>query len=290
MKSEYSERSTGTRPPSRRPSFAGAPVTKWLLIVLAVFFLIDVSGRSSASLGYVSPYLALDSSVFFQVWRWVTYPLVNLNMGEWLFSVIVLFSFGKLLEPALGSRRYAVLLAFTTLVGAFVYGVMIATSQLPLTGASGLAIAILVAVALLYPEQEVQLMIPPMPLKVKNLVMGLIGVMVVLAIAQRADPASTLAQLSAIGVSFLCMKNKHWLDIGTKKSVRKSTPTRSELPSSKKKVPKEKPRGMKARTILNMEDSKREAEINIILEKVSAEGIGALTEDEREILKFASKK
>jgi len=39
-----------------------------------------------------------------------------------------------------------------------------------------------------------------------------------------------------------------------------------------------------------MKASKREEEINKILDKVSAEGIGNLTEDEREILKFASKK
>ncbi len=284
MKSNYTEHSFGGRARPRTPSFAGAPVTKWLLIVLAVLFLLDVSGRGSDSLGYISPYAALDGSVLVQIWRWITYPMINLNVGEWLFSMIVLFSFGKLLEPALGSRRYAVLLGFTTLAGALVYAVMsaVTVSQLPLSGASGLAIVILVATALLYPEQKVQLMIPPVPLKLKNLVIGLVGIMVVMAIPQRADPANTLAQLSAIGVSFFCLKNKHWLDLRGNKSAKKSTPSKSKR--AKKLV------GMKPRTILNLKDSKREAEINEILDKVSAEGIGALTEDERELLKFSSKK
>ena len=43
---------------------------------------------------------------------------------------------------------------------------------------------------------------------------------------------------------------------------------------------------MRPRTVVNI----KETEVDKILDKVSREGIGNLTDEEREILKFASKK
>ena len=266
--------------------FAGAQVTKWLLIALVVLFLADILGMGDSG-RRLMPHFALGGGVLHEVWRWLTYPFVNLDIGSWLFTLITFFVFGRMAEQGIGSRRFAVMLIITTLVGAAVYAVMSSNSVTPLTGASGLSMAVLVVLAMMYPEQKVQLLIPPVPVKLKTLVFCLIGFLVVMAIAQRADPAVSLAHLSGVGVSFLCMKNLHWLDLGkelgAKKPVKRSAP-------KKRVARKEVKRGMKARTTLNMSVSKREAEVNRILDKVSAEGIGNLTEDERELLKFASKK
>ena len=283
MKSAYSKPSFDRSTNFSR--FSRAPVTKWLLIVLIVILVIDVSGRSDSSAGSLISFLSLSEETSFQLWRWFSYPLVSLDLSGWLFSMLVLFSFGKQLEPNLGSRRFASLLGITTLIGAIVYLVMATEDGTSLSGVSGFAISILVSITILYPNQKVQLMIPPISLKIQHIVGGLIVIMVIMAISQRADPAISLAQLSAIGVSFVCMKNKHWLDLGflSKWGQGISKP-------AKKKPNRKAPRGMKARTVLNMGESKKEEEINKILDKVSAEGIGNLTEDEREILKFASKK
>jgi len=269
--------------------FAGAQVTKWLLIALVVSFLVDIVGVG-ASDGRLMAHFSLEGGVLHEVWRWVTYPFVNHkigSLGSWLFTLVAFFVFGRLAEQGIGSRKFAVMLIITTLVGAAVYAMMSSSSVTHLTGASGLAMAVLVAMAMMYPEQKVQLLIPPVPVKLKTLVFGLIGLLVVMAIAQRADPAVSLAHLSGVGVSFLSMKNLHWLDLGkelgAKKPVKRSAP-------KKRVARKEVKRGMKARTTLNMSVSKRETEVNRILDKVSAEGIGNLTEDERELLKFASKK
>lgn len=265
--------------------FAGAQVTKWILIALVGLFLVDIVGVEEIA-GRLLPHMALAGGVLHEVWRWVTYPFVNINIGSWLFTLITFFVFGRLAEQAMGSRRFGVMLLFTTLVGAVVYAVMSKSSVVPLTGASGLSMAVLVVVAMMYPEQKVQLLIPPVPLKLKNLVFGLIGLMVVMAIAQRADPAESLAHLSGVGVGFICMKNLHWLDVGRKNNRRRAA--KKKKPNPRKLI--NRGSGMKARTKLNMSVSKREAEVDRILEKVSAEGIGNLTEEEREILKFASKK
>jgi membrane associated rhomboid family serine protease len=266
--------------------FAGAAVTKYLLIALAALFLVDILGMGEKS-GRLMPYFALGDGVLHEVWRWLLYPFVDIKIGSWLFSLVIFFVFGGMVEQRVGSRRFTVMSIITTLVGASVYALMHGSSLFPLTGASGLALAVLVSMAMMFPEQQVRLMIPPISLKLKTLVTFMIGLMVVMAIAQRADPAISLAHLSGAGVSFLCMKNLHWLDIfknlREKKTVRSST-------RQKNSVKKRHQAGMKPRTNLNMSVSKLEAEVNRILDKVSAEGIGNLTEEEREILKFVSKK
>ena len=280
MKSSHSRSSFGGQYHTGS-GFSFAPVTKWLLIFFIVTFVVDVSSGE-----VLMPHLALSGEEGIQLWRWICYPLVNLSKGGWLFSMLVFFSFGKLLESSLGSRRFAALLGITTVLGALTYIIMFSADQSPLTGAEGLAISILLATAILNPDQVVKLMIPPIPLKIKYLVGGLIVVIVVIAIAEQVDPAVNLAQLSAIGVSFFCMKNKHWLDVFSK--IKRNKKTKAIKKTSRQRTLAKK--GMKARTTLNMKTSKREEEINKILDKVSAEGIGNLTEDEREILKFASKK
>ncbi len=289
MKGSNSSQSFGARQGGGGSRLAGAAVTKWLLIVLLGFFLVDVMGRGS-SVGRLAAYFLLDGGVTHEIWRWLLYPLVNLNIGNWFFSLISLFVFGSLTEKGLGSYRFGMMLLFTVLVGAVVYVVVSAVSDvasLPLSGGSGIVMSLLVALAMLYPDQPVQLLIPPIPLKVKYLVMGCIVLMVVLPIIYRTGPAEALANLSSIGVGYLCMKNLHWLDLG-----RQKTKQGGEGRVGKKGTRKIKSKGgrMKARTVLNMSVSKRETEVNRILDKVSAEGIGNLSEDEREILKFASKK
>ncbi len=287
---QYSPSNSSGYAPRTPPSgsrFAGAQVTKWLLIILGVSFLVDIVGMGSSG-GRLMPYVALGNGVLLEIWRWVTYPFVNINIGSWVFTMITFFVFGRLAEQSIGSRRYLMMLIYTTLVGAAVYAVMSSNVlSIVLTGASGLAMAVLVAVAMRYPNQQVRLLIPPVPMKLTTLVYGLIGLLIVMAIAQRADPAESLAHLSGVGVGFLCMKNLKWLDLGSSTKAKKKRTNSKQARQTKRGG---RSRGMKARTHLKMDVSKNEAEVNRILDKVSAEGIGNLTEDERELLKFASKK
>lgn len=288
MKGSDLSYSKGARGIVRERGFTGALVTKWLMIAIAALFIVDVMGRGSGP-GRLEPYLALNSDAFHEVWRWLLYPLVNLNIGNWFFSLISLYVFGTVAEKAIGSRRYGMILLFTTVIGALIYilvSLTVDAGSIPLNGAGGLSMALIVALGMLYPRQKIQLMIPPVSLKLSHLVIGCAVLMIVMPIIMRTGPAEALANLSSIAVSFLCMKNLHWLDLGSKKN--KKTKSRKVKKKAKKRV--SEVRGMKARTILNMRESKQESEVNKILDKVSAEGIGNLTEEEKEILKFVSNK
>ena len=265
--------------------FYGAPVTKWLMIALVVFFVADVAG--GGQIGRFKPWFALGGGTLHEVWRWVTYSLVDFNVISWLFSLMILYSFGRIIEQSIGSRRFATFTVYCVLAGALVYSLMSMTGvNMPLTGANSVTIGLVVAAAMLYPEQQVQLMLPPMPVKLKSLAMFVVGFVVIMSIAQRVDPAVSLAHLSGVAVAYFCMKKVSLLDFGKGGGRKGSTFKRS--PAQRKKKTKKKV-GMKARSVLNMSESKREAEVNKILDKVSAEGIGNLSDEEKEILKFAAK-
>ena len=52
-----------------------------------------------------------------ELWRLLTYPLVNVGIVSVLFSLLLLWSFGSELEPSWGSRGYALFLALATVSG-----------------------------------------------------------------------------------------------------------------------------------------------------------------------------
>lgn len=270
--------------------FFGAPVTKWLMIIIFAVFLIDIAG--AGAVGRLKPFFALGFGAFYEVWRMLAYSLVDFNVISWLFSLMILYSFGRLVEQSIGSRRFAVFVGYCILAGALVFMLMrfLNPGVSPLTGASSMTIGLVVAAGLLYPEQQVQMMLPPMPVKLKNLALFLVGFVVIMAIAQRIDPAVSLAHLSGVAVAYFCMRNVSLLDIGkpssgNKRPSKKRSPRKRPAPYHK---PAKKKAGMKPRTLLKMSVSKREEEVNRILDKVSSEGIGNLTDEEKEILKFAA--
>ena len=68
-----------------------------------------------------------------ELWRLVTYPLVNVGIVSVLFSLLLLWSFGSELEPEWGSRSYALFLVLATLSG----GILGVGAALLLGGAFG---------------------------------------------------------------------------------------------------------------------------------------------------------
>jgi len=167
MKRAYSTRQFSGQAGGR---FTGAPVTKWLLIAILAFFLVDVSGASSV--GRLKPYFMLfGAGSVAEFWRLATYMLVDFNVIAWIFSLMIIYSFGRVVEQSIGSRRFKVFLVYSVLAGSLTYVLMslVSGGQTPLTGASSITISLVVAAAMLFPEQQVQMMLPPMPVKLKNL-------------------------------------------------------------------------------------------------------------------------
>ena len=116
-----------------------------------------------------------------QFWRLITYQFLHGNIWHLGMNMMALYIFGPLIEKWWGARRF---LAFYLLCGACGAWFMSLLAFFPdlinggaarMVGASGSIFGVLVASALLYPRDEVKLVIPPMWVTVRKLALIFIG-------------------------------------------------------------------------------------------------------------------
>jgi membrane associated rhomboid family serine protease len=192
------------------------PVVKWMLVVLAVFFLIGIIDEQYVTHGKLYQLGALlpnrvikDHAGFhFELWRLVTYPLVN-PFGESITPVLwgaaSLYFFGCDLEDDLGQRRFILFTALCVLLPGIVataYGAIhpVFFTQ-PVFSISAISFAMTAAWGTRYPNRR--LFFPPV--SGKWLVIGLLVIQLiyVLARAARENPA---ASIGAMGIGFLLIR------------------------------------------------------------------------------------
>lgn len=108
----------------------------------------------------------------FYLWQLVTYAFLHgglLHLGVNLFA---LWMFGLPIEQAWGSRRFLIYFLFCV-VGAGLVQLVVATMGAqqgeiyPTVGASGGVFGVLLAFAMMYPNQRLLLLFPPIPIKAK---------------------------------------------------------------------------------------------------------------------------
>lgn len=92
------------------------PVTRMLVVFVAAGYLLTLAWPVGAAWLVLAPGAVLSG----QVWRLVTYALVNASIGAVLVDLLLLWQMGGEMEPRWGSRRFGAFLAASTLLaGAF---------------------------------------------------------------------------------------------------------------------------------------------------------------------------
>lgn len=86
------------------------PVTRAVLVLLAAGYLLTLAWPIAAAWLALAPAAALAG----QIWRLVTYALVEVSIVSVLFDLLLAWSFGSEIEPRWGSRRFASFLATAT--------------------------------------------------------------------------------------------------------------------------------------------------------------------------------
>ena len=166
------------------------PVTQALLIANTALFLLQLMlGQSTFApfmlwpLGGFDPFSPGEN---FQPWQLLTYGFLHASFGHLLFNMLAVYMFGAPLELTWGPRRF---LAYYLIcvVGAglcqLAVGWWSVSSGGPVyatVGASGGVFGLLLAYGMLFPNQRVMLLIPPIPMKARTLVIvyGLFELMV----------------------------------------------------------------------------------------------------------------
>ena len=156
------------------------PVTKGLLIANGLVFLLQLMLGDRLAFLMLWP-LAPDGGAFsagFMPWQVLTYGFLHAtsNWAHLLFNMLTLAMFGSQVEYVWGQRRF---LSFylVCVVGAALCQLAVGWWTLsqggeayPTLGASGGIFGLLLAYGMLFPNQRVMLLFPPIPMKARTLV------------------------------------------------------------------------------------------------------------------------
>ena len=196
------------------------PITRYLIIAnVAVFFiclLFEPVEKFLIDEGALYPvfynnYGSLHFNLDFKLWQLVTYMFLHADFSHIFFNMFSLCMFGRIIEQTLGTKRFLAFY-FISGIGAGLCQIImqIFTENSPFAatiGASGACYGILLAFGLLYPNQKIYLLIPPIPIKAKWLVIGYAILEAYLAFHTNSNIAH-LAHLGGMLFGLLCLY--HW--------------------------------------------------------------------------------
>ncbi len=110
----------------------------------------------------------------FAIWQLVTYALLHGGIGHLFFNMFALYMFGLPIEHTWGTRRF-VIYYVVCVIGAGILQLITAAvtgGMYPTIGASGGVFGLLLAFGVMYPNQRIMLLIPPIPIRAKYFVIG----------------------------------------------------------------------------------------------------------------------
>lgn len=283
--------------------FGGSSMTPWVkrlliantAVFLAVFVLENIARVP------VMQYLAFRPRDFLTTpWTLLTYSFVHAGIWHLLGNLLVLFFFGAPLENRWGSRDF-IKFYLVGVAGGALFSVLFFVLQpaLAIVGASAGTFALMVAFAMIWPDMEIHVW-GIFPIKAKYFV-GILGAINVLMLWSPNNGVAVLAHLGGAVAAIAYLKSP-WAPSGW-----------GDLPSTPRK--KQQRRGMAlvpwsgkkpvatASTSAGTATQTRPAparsakaerelldDVDRILDKISANGLSSLTEEERKRLDEVSRR
>lgn len=193
------------------------PATLYLLWILSGAFLLQWAtggGQGPAGSALVTWFALwpIGSEGFdrggFLPWQLVTYAALHGDFIHLFFNAFMVWMIGAPLEAQWGTRRY-VQFALACIIAAGLVHLLCTLFGLfppgPALGISGLAYGLLLAFGMMFPEQRVMLLIPPVPVKAKYLVMILAGLALFFGLAAPGGIAH-FAHLGGMLGAFLVLR------------------------------------------------------------------------------------
>jgi len=234
------------------------------------------------------------TAVWSRPWTLITYQFVHENILHLAFNLIALYFFGPPVEARLGGRRFLAFYLLCGLGGAALAGVLSQIVYLGLlVGASAAVLGVAVAFAWYWPDAPVLVFPFPEPFAAKWLVTFTIAISLALAWLGSATGLgggiSHLAHLGGIGTALLILKTADWRMSRHERLLRKSV-VPDAVVSSAALVARASDPGRRTSPARGPSPDRTQAEIDRVLDKISASGLGSLTPAERKFLAEMSRR
>ena len=296
------------------------PVIKYLLISNIAVFLLQYfvlgmlkSGNTVIGDVFVKNFaLFTFNSPFFKPWQVFTYMYMHGGFSHLFFNMFALWMFGMELENLWGSKTFFI---FYTVcgVGAGLANILIAplfttiAPNVPTVGASGSIYGVLIAFGMLFPNRLIYIYFM-LPIKAKYLVVIYILIEVFAVASQSQSGIAHFAHLGGGVVGFLYVyfilnkgKPMQFRDQNKTSNVFDNFKDMFEKKKKEDDPPYQQPKNIydanfedltKSKYEDDMKRDEREIHVKIdaILDKLSANGYGSLTEEEKRVLFQESKK
>jgi membrane associated rhomboid family serine protease len=220
---------------NRKRGFAGTPFSVTMLLIginvaafLLQFFLSRAPGGGGRDMffefGHFSTYRVTWQGGL-QFWRFLTFQFLHGGPMHLFMNMFGLYMFGQMVEQHLGPKKYLAFYLTCGLFGALFYfvlnalgavigsvpGLLINDPRTPLVGASAGVFGVIVACARIAPDTVVQLMFPPVPVRLKMLAYAYVGISLVSLLLGVKNAGGEAAHLGGAAAGYFFIRNSHLL-------------------------------------------------------------------------------
>lgn len=189
---------------------AVTPVVMNIIIINVIMFLLTLLKESFMVEKFALFYFG---SPWFEPYQFVSHMFMHGGFTHLFFNMYTLFFFGTALERVWGSKKFLIYYLFTGIGAALLHnGVQFLEAlrfeaagdilsleflnMTPTVGASGAIYGLLLAYGMLFPNDRIMLLIPPIPMKAKYFVI-IFGVLELLL--GLSNPGSSIAHFAHLG-------------------------------------------------------------------------------------------
>lgn len=186
------------------------PVTGALIIANVLVWALDemLGGILVLWFALWPPDMGMTESLF-QPWQLVSYGFLHGGGTHLFFNMFGLFMFGPDIERLFGPRRFAVYYFVCVIGAALMHLIVMSASNLPpapMVGASGGLMGVLLAYAMAFPQRQLMLLFPPIPMPAW-LFVTLYGAFDLIAgVTQTASGIAHFAHLGGMATGFVLIR------------------------------------------------------------------------------------
>ena len=191
-----------------RPIFWNSlPVVTRNIIAINVLMFIATLVNQNFMIGNFAMFY--PASPYFRIWQPLTHMFMHGGFWHIFFNMYTFFFFGTMLERTLGSKKF-LWFYFITGFGAVALHMLVqwlqvragvnvaALYQTPVLGASGAVYGVLIGYAMLFPNDRMTLLFPPVTLKAKWMMLIFAGIELVTGAVGTADGVAHFAHLGGM--------------------------------------------------------------------------------------------